>query len=237
MHVGCCENCRYIDLVENLPNGCPRCGGSMVSLGVESSRWNEMNAEGKKSLIIRMLTEPKLRPQAAPEVKAQEAEAEADPEKLARARAEMEEVAETRAELLRQAETRNEQVRQAEEALEEARQAEAEVEAEQKAQLEAALQQQSLKEAQQEYVFVCCKCNTLAKHDRSHPKYYCTECGAEMVNCGYTTQKWANLSKEEKRKVTKDAQLRHMYSAIAQASDDDGDVENTLNIVNVVQSE
>ena len=232
MHVGCCEYCRYIDLVENLPNGCPRCGGSMISLGVESSRWNEMNAEGKKSLIIRMLTEPKLRPQAAPEAGAQ-----TDPDKQADARAEMEDLAETRAEFVRQAETRNEQVKQAEEALEQARQAEAAVEAENQARLEAALQEQSLKEAQQEYVFVCCKCNTIAKHNRTRPMYYCTECGAEMVNSGITAENWVSLSKEEKRKASEDAQLRHMYSAIAEASDDDSDGNNTVNIINVVQNE
>ena len=111
MQVGCCENCRYLDLIENLANGCPRCGGRMVSLGIDSTGWNRMNAEGKKSLIIRMLTEPILRPDY-------DTESETGLAKKA----------ETRAELLKQAETRNEQVRQAEAAVEDARQAEAVVE-------------------------------------------------------------------------------------------------------------
>ena len=222
MHVGCCENCRDIDLIENLANGCPRCGGRMVSLGVDSVHWNQMNAEGKKSLVIRMLTEPEFRPEMKPESEAEEAKQ-----------------AETRAELIRQADTRNEQVRQAEEVLEQARQTEEAVEQARQADLEAFTQQQSLNkpEEKEEYVFVCCKCSTIAAHDRSHDRYFCTECGSDMVDTGYSTVQWATLSREEKRRISGDAQIRHMASAINMASSGDTGSWSTQNIIDVIKDE
>ncbi len=221
MQVGCCENCRYLDLIENLANGCPRCGGRMVSLGIDSVRWNRMNAEGKKSLIIRMLTEPILRPGNDPESESDIAIK-----------------AETRAVLLKQAETRDEQVRQAEAAVEHARQAEAVVEEAMKAERDAALMEQKTK---RHYVFVCCKCNAISAHNRLSDRYYCSECGSLLDDSGCKTTDWATLSKEEKRQILEETQLKHIINSIKKASFDDEDNKDDgsgiQNIVNVIRND
>ncbi len=51
MHIACCENCRYLDLFEVIGAKCPRCGDRMVSLGIESSHWNIMSEEARKTVI------------------------------------------------------------------------------------------------------------------------------------------------------------------------------------------
>ena len=220
MHIGCCENCRYIDLVENLVSGCQRCGGRMISLGVDSVQWNRMNAEARKSLIIRVLTEPDLRPARTPE-----------------AEKEREIQEKTREKMIKQAEARGEQVRRAEAILEQARQTETSVEAARRAEYEAAVaqlqSQKQAKEQQEEYVFVCCKCRTLAGHNRSRSGYFCPECGAEMIDVDCKVSHWSEMSKEEKRRIMEDAQIRQMVSALEMASDEYGD-ESMPNIVNVV---
>ena len=142
MHVGCCENCRYLDLVENLPNGCPRCGRRMVSLGVDSVVWNSMHPEARKAVIIRVLTEPELRPGSESEVTSQsirgnnsednltehapkvepETESESESQKQARPLTGQERLSQLKAERKRQAKLKAEQERLAE--LERARQEE-----------------------------------------------------------------------------------------------------------------
>ena len=217
MHVGCCENCRYIDLVENWPGGCPRCGGQMVSLCVDTDHWNRMNPEGRKSLIMNILTEPKLRPTSTPEF-------ELDPDKK-------EEVIN---ELVQKADTRDVQVRQAKEALHEARLAEASVEKAKKI-----IENETINEQKSthEYVFVCSRCNSIMPHLRDGEKLYCEDCGSEMLDSGYRTTAWVNLSKEEKRDITSEAQLQHIIRAIKQVSNDDNDDEHIQSIVNVVSDE
>ena len=188
MHVGCCEKCRYIDLVENWPGGCPRCGGQMISLCVDTDHWNRMNPEGRKSLIMNILTEPKLRPASTPVF-------ELDPDKK-------EEVIN---ELVQKADTRDVQVRQAKEALHEARLAEASVEKAKKI-----IENETINEQKSthEYVFVCSRCNSIMPHLRDGEKLYCEDCGSEMLDSGYRTTAWVNLSKEEKRDITSEAQLQ-----------------------------
>ncbi len=52
MFIGCCKNCKYLDLVnENTENECPRCSGIMMSLGVTSEEWNRLNENDKQSHI------------------------------------------------------------------------------------------------------------------------------------------------------------------------------------------
>lgn len=217
MHVGCCEKCRYIDLVENWPDGCPRCGGQMISLCVDTDHWNRMNPEGRKSLIMNILTEPKLRPASTPVF-------ELDPGKK-------EEVIN---ELVQKADTRDVQVRQAKEALHEARLAEASVEKAKKI-----IENETINEQKSthEYVFVCSRCNSIMPHLRDGEKLYCEDCGSEMLDSGYRTTAWVNLSKEEKRDITSEAQLQHIIQAIKQVSNDDNDDEHIQSIVNVVSDE
>ena len=217
MHVGCCEKCRYIDLVENWPGGCPRCGGQMISLCVDTDHWNRMNPEGRKSLIMNILTEPNLRPASTPV-------SELDPDKK-------EEVIN---ELVQKADTRDVQVRQAKEALHEARLAEASVEKAKKI-----IENETINEQKSthEYVFVCSRCNSIMPHLRDGEKLYCEDCGSEMLDSGYRTTAWVNLSKEEKRDITSEAQLQHIIRAIKQVSNDDNDDEHIQSIVNVVTDE
>lgn len=217
MHVGCCEKCRYIDLVENWPGGCPRCGGQMISLCVDTDHWNRMNPEGRKSLIMNILTEPKLRPASTPVF-------ELDPDKK-------EEVIN---ELVQKADTRDVQVRQAKEALHEARLAEASVEKAKKI-----IENETINEQKSthEYVFVCSRCNSIMPHLRDGEKLYCEDCGSEMLDSGYRTTAWVNLSKEEKRDITSEAQLQHIIRAIKQVSNEDNDDEHIQSIVNVVSDE
>ena len=54
MHIGCCENCRYLDLVENVTGVCPRCGANIVSLGVETAAWNRTSEPDRQKMIAAM---------------------------------------------------------------------------------------------------------------------------------------------------------------------------------------
>ena len=55
MLIGCCGNCRYTDLLRDILDTCPRCGARMVSLGVDSIDWNDLDAEGRQEIIDRTL--------------------------------------------------------------------------------------------------------------------------------------------------------------------------------------
>ena len=57
MHIGRCENCKYMDLVENVGSKCPRCGARMISLGVDSLRWNRMSIDTKNAIILEIFPE------------------------------------------------------------------------------------------------------------------------------------------------------------------------------------
>lgn len=74
-------------------------------------------------------------------------------------------------------------------------------------------------------------------HLRDGEKLYCEDCGSEMLDSGYRTTAWVNLSKEEKRDITSEAQLQHIIRAIKQVSNDDNDDEHIQSIVNVVSDE
>ena len=52
MNVYACEKCKYTDLLENDQSSvCPRCGGRMVSLGVNSAEWNRLGIDEIFDLI------------------------------------------------------------------------------------------------------------------------------------------------------------------------------------------
>ncbi len=169
MHIGCCENCRYLDLYETVTKGCPRCGGRMVTLGIESAHWNSMSEEARAEIISERF--PTLEELFAQPVKGHEPE---EPE---------------------------------DEPVEE-----------------------------HDFVYVCYKCNTVAAHDGQQEGYYCPECGSDMVAVGYTTDKWADLTKEEKRRIAEDAKISHMVSAIKEASYEENEGVSTPKIINVVKN-
>ncbi len=178
MHIACCENCRYLDLYESLSGKCPRCGDRMVSLGIESSHWNSMSEEARKTVIA---------------------------ERFPRAE-DNENIDELFAEPIKGREI----VPEAEEA---AKQAE-----------------------ESEFVYVCYKCNTVAVHNGQQDAYFCPECGSDMVSVGFSTVEWADKTKEEKRKLTEEAKIAHMVSAIKEASLDENERVSTPNIINVVKN-
>ncbi|MCR5591568.1 MAG: hypothetical protein K6F73_08540 [Lachnospiraceae bacterium] len=183
MHIGCCENCRYVDLLEYLTGGCPRCGGRMAPLGLKSSEWNDMSVREREAAIAGLFSEDED----------SDAESAAD------------DGSET-------IPSGNENAYEDEHAPEEVAEA----------------------EAAGEYVYVCYKCSTIAAHDGAKDSYFCPECGADMVPVGISTDAWTSMTKEEKRKASEDAKIRHMVNAIKNASIDDGESEKTQNIINVV---
>ena len=194
MHVGCCENCRFIDLVEDHPDGCPRCGGKLVSLCVDCAHWNRLNAEGRKSLIMHILTEPKLRPLSMPEF-------ELDPQQKQT----------VISDLVKKADDRDVQVRHAEDAIHESRMVEKSVKKAQQEVVRTAINEKRLNE---KFAFVCSKCNCTAEYIRRRKKYYCTACGSPMLDSGYKVEDWAELSKEEKDKVISNEQFKHLVKLI-----------------------
>ena len=194
MHVGCCEKCRFIDLVENHPNGCPRCGGHFVSLCVDSVHWNRLNTEGRKALVMHILTEPKLRPASIPEF-------ELDPEFKKT----------VIDDLVKKADDRDVQVRHAKDAVHESRMVEMSVQKAQQDLLRSVIDE---KKATQEYAFICSKCGGIAGHVRRFNKYYCIDCGSEMLDSGYSFNYWQSFPKEKQDKLISDAQFQHKADLI-----------------------
>ena len=58
MNIGCCENCRYLDLMDDAQKKCPRCGASFVSLGIGSAQWNSMSEEERQSALAKRFPKP-----------------------------------------------------------------------------------------------------------------------------------------------------------------------------------
>ncbi|MCR5673623.1 MAG: hypothetical protein K6F87_07920 [Lachnospiraceae bacterium] len=194
MHVGCCENCRFIDLVEDHPDGCPRCGGKLVSLCVDTVHWNRLNAEGRRSLIMHILTEPKLRPLSSPEF-------ELDPDQK-------ENVISA---LVKKADERDVQVRHAENEIFESRMVEKSIN---RAQQELARSVINEKLSKQRYAYFCCKCNYTTEKVRQRKKFLCPACGSEMLDSGYKIEDWTALSGEERVKIIANAQFEYIVRSI-----------------------
>ena len=234
MHIGRCKNCKYMDLVENVASKCPRCGARMISLGVDSVRWNSMSSETKNAIISEVFPEEfEEQPESAqtealettnPEQtwSAQEQEGTEALENAGGPETEGTDNAEAVVETSQ--EPAGEEPGEAEET-EEPPQAEDEQ--------ESAADKEDADQSVEERVYVCYSCNTIAAHDGANGRYFCHECGSEMVDVGFTKERWADLSKEEKRKVSEDAKIRHMVTAIKSATLEGGS-ESTPNIINVV---
>ena len=206
MHIGSCENCRYLDLMVNPANGCPRCGGRMVSLDVDSAVWNAMSAKEKEAV----LDEKVPKQQDAEELFREWFALKPGGEETAEEAAKEEVSEETAIE-----ETVAEEVPKDEPP-------------------EAAGYVSAAEPVIREFVYVCYKCSSIAGHDGENDRYYCPECGSAMVETGLNTIEWANLSKEEKRNVMEEAKIRHMVTAIKEASYEDSENEKTQSIINVV---
>lgn len=178
MHIGCCERCRYLDLLENVNMVCPRCSGPIVSLGITTETWNRMPEPDRQAFIKRKLSgAPATWPM--PEEKPKE--------------------------------ENNKQEEQ---------------------------QPDKGYSTPDEKVYVCYKCNAIAGHNDDHDRYYCYECGSDMIEIGMTTKEWAQLSKEEKRQAIEDAKIRHMVTDIKKVSfDDDETLPNVINVVGAAEQQ
>ena len=198
MHVGCCENCRFIDLVEDHPDGCPRCGGKLVSLCIDSVHWNKLNAAGRRLLVMQVLTEPQLRPMPVPEF-------ELDPEQKKT----------VIDDLVKKADDRAVQVRHAESAILEARMVEKGV---RKDQMKLARSVIDEKKSKQKYAFICSRCYYSTESVRRSEQICCTGCGAKMLDTGYKAEDWALLSAEEKEKIISDTQFGYIVKSIRNES-------------------
>ena len=266
MHIGFCENCRYTDLIENMESGCPRCGGTLSPMGLTSAEWNAMSDEERDDMIREKfpthedLWGPRVRTAPESEEKAQEENEggvrnpdepwvieESAPKPAAEKTDgwDVEEVPEEESEDLIEdvpeivLEPLPEQLVDA--IKQDAAKIEGTEEAEKTFQNEMPVITQPEPEPESEpddaeYVFVCYKCNSVAGHDRSHDKYYCTECGSDMVDVGYTVMQWADLSKEEKRKVSENAKIVHMVSEIKRDNYEESEADHTPSIIKVVKN-
>ena len=263
MHVGYCERCRYIDLMENVKGICPRCSGNMGPLGIGTAEWNRLGDDEKTALIRRRFPEHTSESRGIPEPEYQAGSEYAqpeEPEEVYREEAEPEQPEE--AEALDPGEAELEQPENAD-AVDYGETEEAEAESPESAgawyhsnpnQNPAAgtgapgneTEEPSLRSETEEpsprsaipgeYVYVCYKCNTVAVHDGTHEKYFCTECGADMVSVGYTREAWNGLSKEQKRTVAENAKIMRMFTSIKQDKYDENGDSHTQSIINVVKN-
>ncbi len=240
MYIGCCENCKYVDLVENVTGVCPRCGGIIESCGIESSAWNAMGDDERAKIIAGKFSEDD---EITDVIDINETDAIAD-----EADAEQEITRD-----IQKAESKETEVPDAPEAEE----AEAKSEEGTSVETEEATEHKETTESGEdpeddtkddeyedaEYdsdddikkVYVCYKCSSVATHSGRQDTYYCKECGSDMVDVGYTADKWAMLTKEEKRNVTEDAKIKHMVLKIKNTTYDDEENVTTQNIINVVR--
>ena len=244
MYIACCENCRYLDLLQNEAAKCPRCKGKMVSLDVDSAVWNAMSKEDKEAVLDEKVPRPQdvrelfrewLALKTGLEEAAPEEEAAFEEGEVSEEITPEEDTSEESDSV--SYETEFEEVVAEEPAPEEA--ANVETEQEEPASEQKGPEEKDVEPAVEypriiEYVYVCYKCNSIAGHDGENEGYYCPECGSAMVETGFDTIEWANLSKEEKRNVMEGAKIRHMLTAIKEASYEDGESEKTQSIINVV---
>lgn len=227
MYIGCCENCKYVDLVENVTGVCPRCGGIIESCGIESSAWNAMGDDERAKIIAGKFSEDDEITDVIDDNKTDAIADEADTEQEITCDIQKAESEETEVPDAPEAE---EPEAESEEEI-----AEEERESEENSEDEEYEDEEYDSDDDIEKVYVCYKCSSVATHSGRQDTYYCKECGSDMVDVGYTADKWAMLTKEEKRNVTEDAKIKHMVLKIKNTTYDDEENVTTQNIINVVR--
>ncbi len=232
MYIGCCENCKYVDLVENVTGVCPRCGGIIESCGIESSAWNAMGDDERAKIIAGRFSESNEITGVIDDGKTDAITKEADSEREITCDIQKTEPEET---VTSDAPEAEETEAESEEEI-----AEDERESEENSEDEEYEDDEYNDEEYEsdddiEKVYVCYKCSSVATHSGRQDTYYCKECGSDMVDVGYTADKWAMLTKEEKRNVTEDAKIKHMVLKIKNTTYDDEENVTTQNIINVVR--
>lgn len=59
MFIGCCTQCKYLDLInDNSESRCPRCSGQIVSLNIKSDEWNKLSKADQDSRISAIIPDP-----------------------------------------------------------------------------------------------------------------------------------------------------------------------------------
>lgn len=225
MYIGCCENCKYVDLVENVTGVCPRCGGIIESCGIESSAWNAMGDDERAKIIAGKFPEDDEITGVIDDDKTDAIADEADTEQEITCDIQKTEPEETVASDAPEAEEP-----EAEEEIAEDERESGEDSKDDEYEDEEYESDDDIKK-----VYVCYKCSSVATHSGRQDTYYCKECGSDMVDVGYTADKWAMLTKEEKRNVTEDAKIKHMVLKIKNTTYDDEENVTTQNIINVVR--
>lgn len=196
---------------------CPRCGRSMISLNIDTVAWNRLSFSEKEKTINRVV--PKIPVSEVFLELVRESEPEPDPMILRQDTVEIPVI-----DHIRETETDVEPVVTP-------------LTAPSAKITPRKVPNPNLKQEADvkfDMVYACYKCNSIAGHDGTLTHYYCSECGSDMVDIGITTKEWAELSKEDKRKITEEARIRHMVTAIKEASYDESDAEHMQNIINVV---
>lgn len=227
MYIGCCENCKYVDLVENVTGVCPRCGGIIESCGIESSAWNAMGDDERAKIIAGKFPGDDEITGVIDDNKSDAIPDETDTEQ---------EITHD----IQKTESEEKEVPDAPEAEEPEAESEEEIDEEERESGENSEDEEYEDEEYEsdddiEKVYVCYKCSSVATHSGRQDTYYCKECGSDMVDVGYTADKWAMLTKEEKRNVTEDAKIKHMVLKIKNTTYDDEENVTTQNIINVVR--
>lgn len=227
MYIGCCENCKYVDLVENVTGVCPRCGGIIESCGIESSAWNAMGDDERAKIIAGKFSEDDEITNVIDDNKTDAIADEADTEREITCDIQKTEPEET---VTSDAPEAEEPEAESEEEI-----AEDEREYGENSEDDEYEDEEYDSDDGMEKVYVCYKCSSVATHSGRQDTYYCKECGSDMVDVGYTADKWAMLTKEEKRNVTEDAKIKHMVLKIKNTTYDDEENVTTQNIINVVR--
>lgn len=227
MYIGCCENCKYVDLVENVTGVCPRCGGIIESCGIESSAWNAMGDDERAKIIAGKFPEDDEITSVIDDNKTDAIADETDTEQEITRDIQKTEPEET---VTSDAPEAEEPEAESEEEI-----AEEERESEENSEDEEYEDEEYDSDDDIEKVYVCYKCSSVATHSGRQDTYYCKECGSDMVDVGYSADKWAMLTKEEKRNVTEDAKIKHMVLKIKNTTYDDEENVTTQNIINVVR--
>lgn len=240
MYIGCCENCKYVDLVENVTGVCPRCGGIIESCGIESSAWNAMGDDERAKIIAGKFSESDEITGVIDDNKTDAIADEADTEREITCdiqKTETEETEITETPEAEETETESEEGTsvETEEATEHKEATESGEDPEDDTKDDEYNDEEYESDDDIEKVYVCYKCSSVATHSGRQDTYYCKECGSDMVDVGYTADKWAMLTKEEKRNVTEDAKIKHMVLKIKNTTYDDEENVTTQNIINVVR--
>ena len=71
-----------------------------------------------------------------------------------------------------------------------------------------------IRESKRGSIYICYKCDKVVSHDDEAARYYCPECGSDMIWTGFSTEEWGKLSIRAKHNATENAKIRYIESKI-----------------------